>query len=198
MGMTTYEQRESLGESQVWKVDNDHIACAMRVQGHDAWIVEATFHVASSLGVQLVALKVSPISLLPSPPVAALSTEVIRGVRFGDLYQRIREFLPHASALGIHVDADPAALQGTKRPGRRGTPDSEYVWDAARYAELVRTTRSPTQALADELHISQSTARDRIHEARSRDLLTPTKQGVKGGTLTKKAIRLLSELGPGR
>lgn len=192
MGMTPFEQRDLHGEPQVWKVDDNRIACAQRVNGHESWVVEATFHVATSLGVQLVGLNISPASVLPGPPAASLTTDVLRSVRFDDLYQRARSYLPHLDAMAMYVEVDPASFTGTKRPGRRGRPDTEYLPVASRYAALVQTTGSPTKALAAELNVSQSVARDLVSEARRRDLLTPTSRGVKAGELTEKALQLLA------
>lgn len=192
LGVTPYEQREQQGDPQVWKIDDDRVGCALRVKGHEAWIVEATFHVGSSRGVQLVGLNISSVSVLPSPPQTPLTTDVLRSVRFEDLYQQVRAYLPHLEAMGTYVEVDPASFTGTKRPGRRGRPDAEYLSVAAKYAELVRASGSPTRALAAELSVSPSVARDLVHEARRRELLTPTTRGVKGGELTKKAHKLLA------
>ena len=193
-GPTPYEQRESLGEPQFWVLDENRVACAMKIRGHESWVVEASFHVSSSQGVQLDGLSIKPLSYLPSPPMHHLTTEVIRSVRLDDLYLFARQLLPHAESLGMYVEADPSAFKGRKRPGRAGRPDAEYLFVAVRYVDLVRTSESPTAALAEELSVSRSAARDLVHEARQRDLLTPTRQGVKGGQLTPKALKLLADI----
>ena len=192
MGMTPYEQRELQGDPHIWKIDDDRVACALRINGHESWVVEANFHVGSSRGVQLVGLNISPAGVLPSPPQTPLTTDVLRSVRFDDLYQRVRAYLPHLDAMSMYVEVDPASFTGTKRSGRRGRPDAEYLSVAVKYAELVRASGSPTSALAAELNVSPSVARDLVHEARRRELLTPTTRGVKGGELTEKALKLLA------
>ena len=197
LGMTPFEQRELKGEPQVWKVDDDRVRCALKVKGHESWIVEATFHVASSRGVQLVNLNISPLRTLPSPPPTPLTTDVLRSVRFDDLYLQVRGYLPHLEAMSMYAEVDPASFTGTKRPGRRGRPDAEYLSVAAKYVDLVKASGSPTRALAEELSVSPSAARDLVHEARRRELLTPTTRGVKGGELTEKALKLLATLKAG-
>jgi hypothetical protein len=192
MGTTKFERRRDAGEPQIWSDDPEHVSCAMTVPGHDSWVVEARFDVAGRGGVQLVSLNLSPLSVLPSPPDPPLTTAVVRSVRLEPLYQWVRKFLPHSQALGIYVEPDASAFRGSKRPGRRGRPDSEYLEVAVRYVHLVRDSGSPTKLLAEELHVSQSAARDLVHEARSRGLLTATTQGVKGGELTEKALKLLA------
>ena len=69
--------------------------------------------------------------------------------------------------------------------------DLVYAQAAARYLELVMSSASPTADLAREMIISPSQARDILHQARQRELLTKTRRGQAGGRLTEKALRIL-------
>ncbi len=56
------------------------------------------------------------------------------------------------------------------------------------------TSSSPTMDLAREMNINPSQARDMLHEARRRKLLTKTQRGRAGGELTEKALTVLGRL----
>ena len=97
--------------------------------------------------------------------------------------------------VGLDIDTDTHEFMQNRRPGSAGRSDLFYTRVAFQYVELTKKeNRQPiTATLANERNISQSSARDLIHEARRRELLTPTRRGQKGGELTEKAKKLLAE-----
>jgi hypothetical protein len=160
--------------------------------------VTARFFVGGS-GLDLVGLDFAPVSFYPWPPQNGLTTGLLRSVHIHRLYQTARNWLSVSQHVGIWFDVDESDFHRQRRPGRKGRSDLFYAQAAARYAELCGTTSSPTADLAKEMDISVSSARDLLHHARQRELLTPTKRGVARGHLTEKAIQLLrSENGDGQ
>jgi hypothetical protein len=82
-----------------------------------------------------------------------------------------------------------------EHPSRRKRwNDYEYAGLAARYAEIAETgERSAIKILADEIGLSRARTRDLVYEARNRGFLTPTTQGIAGGRLTDRALRILAD-----
>lgn len=80
----------------------------------------------------------------------------------------------------------------SRRPGRKGKSDLPYVEIAAEYVDLLSRSRSPIQELAKSRQLRASRARNIVHEARRRGLLSsPGQTGSAGGQLTQKALDLL-------
>lgn len=78
------------------------------------------------------------------------------------------------------------------RPGRAGRDDSHYVLWAVRYVEAVEAgSRTPIADLAAAHALDKEQVRDRIHEARVRELLTRAGRGKVGGHLTEKAEAII-------
>lgn len=133
---------------------------------------------------------------------AGLTARLVQRIRFGELNELMRRELeshrsrerPRASRFGFDLE------QATRRPGRKGRPDLDFARIAARYADKVRKGSSrPNVELAEELGLTPQQVRDRIHEARVRDLLTDVRQGAVGGDLTTEAKQLLrNSRRPGR
>lgn len=187
---TTYELREELGEPRVVQVDEDVIGVYEPVPGHPDWVTAASFFVRD--GLQLLALKIMFASRRTwPPPEVPLTTPVIRAVRIEQLYRRARGYLSIAEHVGIDIGTDATEFRKKPRPGPRGRGDRFYSRLAAKYLELVETSPTPTRDLGRAYKVSHSRARDLLHEARSRGLLTKTKQGQRGGQLTAKAHNLL-------
>jgi hypothetical protein len=94
----------------------------------------------------------------------------------------------------FHAQVNEALVN--ERPGARGKPDEDYARAAAEYVRFVAEgERAPLRSLAGVLHVSESRARNIVHEARVRGLLTKTQPGRRGGRLTAKAQRLLGREG---
>jgi hypothetical protein len=108
--------------------------------------------------------------------------------------QRLAEWKPeadkwHVRAAGyLSVDT----LQAPRRPGRRGRPDLFYAEFASEYVEIAKTTPHATAELARRRDYDPRYVRDLLNQARNRGLLTRPPSGRAGGTLTPKAIALLS------
>ena len=82
------------------------------------------------------------------------------------------------------------------KPGRKGRSDDHYLPIAIRYADLIaQGDRSPVETLASQLKLRPAQARDLIHEARVRGLLTKGQRGRAGGVLTEKALEIVNKGG---
>jgi len=93
---------------------------------------------------------------------------------------------------GPAVDLAHFAALVNERTGTRGKGDEVFARAAAEYVGFVEAgERAPLRALAGVIQVSESRARNIVHEARARGLLTKTKPGRRGGRLTAKARRLL-------
>src|SRR5574340_61428 len=91
--------------------------------------------------------------------------------------------LPRPQATGI---------QAGSRPGRKGRPDGELAQIALAYQTAYLDGRPAGAAVSRRFSLSLSQARDAIHRARIRGILSPaTKQGRVGGTLTPLGKTLL-------
>ena len=136
-------------------------------------------------------------------PDGGVTARLLRRVPVGALLDRARQELTdiHADAADFadqHPDTSAAraisdaALSFASRPGRRGRPDVQFAQLADAYVRALGTGRpSPVQMVAQALYISPDTARNALHEARRRGLLTRPPPGRAGGQLTDKARRLL-------
>jgi len=77
------------------------------------------------------------------------------------------------------------------RPGGRPVDDSEYLWFAVRYDQLVREReKAPNKIMAAELKVGSDHIRDKLTRCRERGLLTRPGRGRVGGCLTPKAQEL--------
>lgn len=80
---------------------------------------------------------------------------------------------------------------GDQRTGAKGHSDAELAGIAYDYVQLLDSPR-PIALLAETTGLSMGAIKSRIEKCRKRNLLTsPDKRGQAGGTLTKKARRLL-------
>jgi len=124
---------------------------------------------------------------LAALPEGGMTARLLRKVPFEALIQDGHKHLQEMAAKGPpsswahRLNAEPA------RPGRAGRGDRYYAAWASRYlAALERHPSAPIAELADKYDISRSSARDLVHKARERGLLTKRGQGRAGGALTEK------------
>lgn len=192
LGYTAFELREARNEPHAWVVEDDVLECETRIDDHEDWVATASFYVGKR-GIQLVGLSVTPATALPWPPSSALSTSVLRKCHLDRLHRIARDWLEIRQEVGLGIETDAQEFHRNRRPGPVGRPDLFYPRAAFRYVELMNKGLSPNTTLAKERNISQSSARDLIHEARQRGLLTSTTRGQKGGQLTEKAMQLLNK-----
>lgn len=84
-----------------------------------------------------------------------------------------------------------------ERPGRRGSDEVLLARIALEYERRVEAgDRAPNRGIAEAFLISESTAANKVLDARERGFLTKApKQGKAGGRATAKARRILSEEG---
>jgi hypothetical protein len=103
-----------------------------------------------------------------------------------------------AQGTGEAADLEQWGALVRERTGTRGKDDEVFARVAAAYVELVEQgERAPLRHLAEMFHMSESRARNVVHEARARGLLTATKQGRPGGRLTAKAQRIIEGIDDG-
>jgi hypothetical protein len=125
-------------------------------------------------------------------PKRGIDWTVLREIRL----DRIQGEVDHLIARDERIGRLPAELAAglRKRPGRAGRTDLDYARVAAAYVAALDDP-APVQKVAAQLHLSPSSVRDLLHEARShrRGLLTKLKRGKAGGALTPKALQLLKE-----
>ncbi len=96
---------------------------------------------------------------------------------FDPLSQReLEAWLPATGSIRGRED-----LRETRRGGRGiKLPDSDLRRAVSIYRKALRSGKPPTKAVADEMHISRSTAGRWIFEARKRHLMGPTDRGQAG------------------
>lgn len=121
----------------------------------------------------------------------------LRGFRFEETLAEAKaqsEWWSEVADDGTQADAIRATP--SRRSGPRGYGEPHYADIARRYVLLLASRSvSPIADLAAEVHVSESTARNHVREARRLGLLGPTDQGKAGGRLTPKAIEILKEAG---
>ena len=189
-GHTNFELRELAGHPHVWEEADETLVTEQRLTEYPDWVATGRFFLGSGTPV-LVGLTLHPATLYPWPPSAQLTPKVIRSVKTTDLYRQVRDALKSGPQIGLAVEAEAEEFRTNRRPGRARRPDLFYAQIANRYIQLV-PGGSPTKRLAQEMGVSQSQARDLIHEARRRKLLTGSQRGQAGGELTPKALRILA------
>jgi hypothetical protein len=139
---------------------------------------------------------------LKTATTARLTARLLREVRLGDLLSALQTKLSEPKwqrefshpDLAVIPDIASRFADAEPRPGRKGRPDDHYLAIAVRYAQLhAHHVKNPIQQIAQEQDLDESQVRDRIHQARARDLLTPGRRGTAGGVLTAKANELLRQ-----
>jgi hypothetical protein len=133
----------------------------------------------------------------------------------GGIVQRVIRTLPYAT-FGPFVEAiisreDPDGLArvfgGAFRKGQRsssdrprprrqrGKDDLFYARLAQAYlAAIERGSRAPVKDMALAYRVTNSQARDMVHEARERKLLSRGQPGIRGGVLLPRAYALLFDM----
>ena len=107
------------------------------------------------------------------------------------LAERARPEDPLADAVALHGYRE-LALEGDRRPGRRGRTDRFYAEIAAAYVQVMDAeSLHPVKDVAERMNYSRARIRDLLGEARRRGLLTGTSRGRAAGRLTDKARRAL-------
>jgi hypothetical protein len=152
-------------------------------------------------------VRVTPPKRLPS---GGLSTAVLRSVHLSEpmeVWPEVIRALERQHGPEVIQRAfverpgfSAAAARQPRRPGRGGRSDIYYAQAAQDYVAIINKggpgARTPTKVLAQRapfarLRNSEQAARDTIHAARVRGLLTRSQSGRAGGQLTEKAISLL-------
>jgi hypothetical protein len=129
-------------------------------------------------------------------PGEALTPEMVRRVRLGDLLARARRYAEGGADASPSVLSSPSEIDLAEfTSGRRGVPISDHAYArlALHYVLMVREgNRKPAQTLSDQLgHGSPNQWTQRVREARRRGLLSPATPGEPGGVLTDAAMELL-------
>lgn len=136
-------------------------------------------------------------------PPGGLPISVLRSIALGPIYavleRKAASGYPKPTwddlfgyRMGFTAGIDP----GPRRPGRRGRDDRHYASVAALYLETCREAtkdedRDVMTRLGGKLHLSESTIRGQLGEARRRGLLTEAPAGRSGGELTNRARQIL-------
>ena len=137
-------------------------------------------------------------------PRGGITARLLRQVRIGEHAKFAGEFLAYlqkqygrtlfesGNVLGRRGFTPPVAPARSPR-GRKGRPDLFYAQIAAVYAKALKSgSRHPVEDVATAFRLRTAHARDMIHQARRRGLLTPsTRQGRREGQLTSRARALL-------
>ncbi len=122
-----------------------------------------------------------------------VTTRMLRAVPLGAIQQHALEALAAASSASWLPEGSVAPFRDNPYPGRRGRDDLEYALLAAKYVAWVARSRTPMRDLAAAEYMSVKTLKNKVTEARYRELLTRSGRGTAGGELTEKARRLLRE-----
>jgi hypothetical protein len=129
-------------------------------------------------------------------PRGGITARLLREVRIGEHGKRLQEILTKwaPTLRDFEVDFTPSTPSRPMR-GRKPLPDIRYARVADRYVKaLMSGARRPVAVVARALRIPVPQARDFIHRARGRRMLTkPTKQGRAGGALTPHAEEILKK-----
>lgn len=124
-------------------------------------------------------------------PVGGLTVRHLSGVRIRNFQTVARDWM---TGVGGEWGAVPKAwsMEATRRSGRAGKDSLHFAQLASRYVALIADgDPKPIESLSAEVHLSASTVRNQIREARDRKLLTSEGQGRSGGHLTPTALQLL-------
>lgn len=130
----------------------------------------------------------------PAAPIPGIGSTTLTSIKISELRESIRR-----SALRNHDHGGPderwvQSLAESMRSPRRRT-DHFYAGVAAVYLGELDSPDGVYKAMAERLHLAESTVVDYVKEARRRKLLTPAPgRGLKGGELTETARALLTKL----
>jgi len=139
-------------------------------------------------------------------PAGGITARLLRQVRVGEHAGHLDGILENMKKQFGVILYEPKGVLGrlgfvadaplTPKLGRKPLPDVEYARIAVVYDKALRAgNRRPVVAVAKAWRIPIPKARDVIHRARERGMLTPaSKQGRASGGLTSRAQAFLSKL----
>lgn len=134
------------------------------------------------------------------PPDCAdgITAEMLRDIRFGDLFEPVSAWAGLKTALQTDDDtADEVLAEMAKspNPGRGRRPDRFYAeWARRIHDATTAGSKSPIQDVADEVGtITREQLRDLATEARKRKLYAPRGRGKGGGYLTGLGQQVLEK-----
>ncbi len=136
------------------------------------------------------------------PEYEGITSRALTGIKLEALRREIAAGLiedePNEDERDPHAQNLLSALGSGKRVKTRDDLYYAQIADAYLYATMTTPDRNVYEHMAKELNRAPSTLKDAVKEARRRGLLTPPlKQGAPGGTLTRRAQRLLYPDRPG-
>jgi hypothetical protein len=183
---------------------------------HGPWDVEY-FVEEREYGSEVIAMHIDPhgvplddrgkwpaIQYLPDGSVRGVDTppltrRQLRGIPLGpSVIPRDVANPEQMAAAGVRLPKPMARTRPTARAKRR--PDSFYAQVAKLYSEAcARGDRAPRESVARQLSANgtpcnSTNVRDWRREAERRELITATRPGRAGGTLTDKALQILADL----
>jgi hypothetical protein len=129
-------------------------------------------------------------------PRGGITSTFLRKIKTNEFRAALREI--HTRFAQELLDFDLSFVQSirlpTSKPGPKGRPDSDLARIAAIYQKAFLDGLPPIKAVAQEMGLSPSRARDAVSRARDKKILSPAdKQGCPGGTLTALGRELLEE-----
>lgn len=140
-------------------------------------------------------MRVREVTVAPSKtgdPHVELTASIMRRVGTQEIGEQVHWLLKSLGTQMTSARSVKAEYRTNPRPGRRGRGDRYYAEVAEQYFRHL-DKRAPVQALAEQLGVSPTQARDLVHAARQRGLLTGGgTRGRRGGVLTQKALELLA------
>ncbi len=167
------------------------------------WLARVHF---ASEGGRLVIAELSVKPRATTAPAGGVTVKLLRQVlnraRPGGQKRKI-EGVTLTTKMGVNPDTIEAlrAARGSFLPrrGRRPIPIDTLLSVASDYADAVDGgSTQPVVDVAKKLRMKPERARDLVHRARYRGLLTPAQQGRSGGKLTPNAKRLIARGKKGR
>lgn len=130
-------------------------------------------------------------------PPGGITARLLRSIKTQAFREVLRQILArHVEALTAiaHPLVSTASVSPGSKRGRKGRTDRELARIAAAYETAYIGGHPATRAVAKAFALSFSQARDAVHRARVRGLLSPAgKQGKGGGTLTPIGRALLRQ-----
>jgi hypothetical protein len=131
-------------------------------------------------------------------PPGGITARLLRTIRTQTFNKMLRTIMMRwEKELGeLDLGLIPLVTPPLTNRGRKGRSDATLARIAAAYEEGYLAGTPPVQAVAKAMRLSLTQARDAIHRARVRGLLSPaSKQGKVGGRLTPTARALLKQQG---
>jgi hypothetical protein len=187
-GLSDFELRVDRGLDD-WVVTSDgRLVLHCRHPKFCEWAIKAIFEV-NERDVALAHLTIYPAGVWA--PEGGLTDKVRRSVSLDELRKMAKRRLQFQE-VSASIGADPSAFMKNTARGRKGRSDLDFAIIARDYAALIEgEVEHVADVLADQLHLSPSTVRGLVWQARKRGLLTPAPAGQEGGALTGRAKGIL-------